>query len=201
VFTADTFDMQSPEAWENFLSGARQTCPVWQLPQDAGYVIATYDENCAAAVNPRQFPSVRKVFGAGDPELAALAQFGDIQLELIRQHGTGSGAGADLFGTVGLNHVATFAIGFDAQTKRFEAAGAHKVVEQWIRPAHPVAFMDTRASIGYMVEMYTDHPRLARPLCDGPRACGAVGWPGSHPGPSLSAGTCCAWLSYYGGLP
>jgi hypothetical protein len=76
VSTADIFDVHSPEAWDNFLRDARQTCPLSQLSHDFGYVIATYDEICAAAVNPRQFSSVRKIFGAGDPELEAIAAQG-----------------------------------------------------------------------------------------------------------------------------
>lgn len=92
----------------------------------------------------------------------ALAQVGDLQLELIQQTTSGPAVGTDVFGIAGFNHVAVFSADYAADTADLASAGCPMVMEQRLRPSHPVALMDARASLGYLIEVYSEHPDLRR---------------------------------------
>jgi cytochrome P450 len=75
----DDIDTSDPNFWsfpEPFFAASRAECPVAKIPGDAGYILTRYDDVRAASMRVKEFSSTRPVFGAGDPELEAIAAKG-----------------------------------------------------------------------------------------------------------------------------
>jgi cytochrome P450 len=73
------FDAADPDFCafpEEFFRLSQAQCPVAKLPGDSGYILTRYDDVRAASVRVRDFSSTRPVFGAGDPDLEAIAALG-----------------------------------------------------------------------------------------------------------------------------
>jgi len=84
--TTDEHDTATAEFWshpEEFFRKARSQCPVAELPGDGGYIITRYDDVVAASRRVKEFSSRRPVFGANDPELAAIAAEGYPEVRTI----------------------------------------------------------------------------------------------------------------------
>lgn len=89
---------------------------------------------------------------------AALAFTGEIQIELIQQLSDGPSAYRDVYapGQEGFHHVAILCRDFDAAVARHEALG-HAMSMSFGEPNGRTAYMDARASIGSMIELYSDY--------------------------------------------
>ena len=76
--TQDT-DIADESFWahpEEFFRASQAGCPVAKLPGESGYILTRYDDVRAASVRVKEFSSHRPIFGAGDPELEAIAATG-----------------------------------------------------------------------------------------------------------------------------
>lgn len=89
---------------------------------------------------------------------AALAQAGDIQIELLQQHSDGPSCYRDAFapGEEGFHHVAVLCRDFEAERARYEALGCATAMI-FGNAEKPTCYMDARQLTGGMVELYTDH--------------------------------------------
>ncbi|MGH3492229.1 MAG: cytochrome P450 [Sciscionella sp.] len=76
--TLEQFSPDDPRTWshpERFFAAARTQCPVAPFP-GGGYVVTRWDDVRAASMRVKDFSNTRPVFGAGDPELEAIAADG-----------------------------------------------------------------------------------------------------------------------------
>lgn len=91
----------------------------------------------------------------------ALAQAGDIQIELIQQHNDGPSAYRDVFpkGAQGFHHMCTFVDDFDAEIARYAARGAVAAVDGAFGDMR-FAYLDTRADLGHMTEIIEDRASI-----------------------------------------
>lgn len=92
----------------------------------------------------------------------ALAMAGDVQVELIRQTSPGPSAFRDMYGEhdTGLHHVAYFASDFATERRAFVDAGYEVAMEMPGRGDYRICYIDARAAVGHMIEIYPDHPML-----------------------------------------
>lgn len=87
---------------------------------------------------------------------AAYVQAGTIQLELVTQHNDAPSAFRDLYGPgeSGFHHVAVLPDDYDAWIARYVALGYPVATELVTASGRGAAYMDTRALLGHMVEVY-----------------------------------------------
>ena len=130
------------------------------------------DLEAAAAAHHRQFGSgpffvLRHVAlassqhrGVEQPfdHSSAYGQWGAVMVELVVQHNPDPSALHDMFtwgsGKEGLHHAALFVDDLDAAIGRFEAEGAPLAQLSVTQTGTAFAFVDARASLGHMLELY-----------------------------------------------
>jgi hypothetical protein len=94
----------------------------------------------------------------------ALAQAGDVQIELIQQHSPGPSAYRDVFakGEEGLHHVAVFAGDYAGCRQSLVDAGFEVAMDIAGLGDYEICYVDTTAAFGHMLEIYPEHPALRR---------------------------------------
>lgn len=89
---------------------------------------------------------------------SAYGQWGGVMVELVVQHNPDESALHEMFphgsGSEGLHHAALFVDDLDAAIARFEAEGAPLAQLSVTEGGTAFAFVDTRASLGHMLELY-----------------------------------------------
>jgi catechol 2,3-dioxygenase-like lactoylglutathione lyase family enzyme len=89
---------------------------------------------------------------------SAYGQWGAVMVELVVQHNPDPSALHEMFpfgsGKEGLHHAALFVDDLDAAIARFEADGAPLAQLSVTATGTAFAFVDTRASLGHMLELY-----------------------------------------------
>jgi len=92
----------------------------------------------------------------------ALAQAGDIQVELIQQHTRGPSAFRDMYppGSEGFHHVAVICDDYDEDVRTLELQGTRIAMQLMTAQGMRVSFADTRGTLGHMVELYESTPGL-----------------------------------------
>jgi cytochrome P450 len=73
------FDFTKPGFWADpneFFAILREEAPIFELPDDGGYLVCRYEDVRSAAARTEVYSSIRPVFGAGDPELEAIQATG-----------------------------------------------------------------------------------------------------------------------------
>lgn len=110
----------------------------------------------------------------------ALAQAGDIQIELIQQKGDAPSAYRDAWAPGGdvLHHMGRVTPDFDADYARYRELGFEVAQSGNTGPARFV-YLDTRPALGFMVELVDKAPMLDEMF--GMIADAAVDWDGSDP--------------------
>lgn len=137
-----------------------------------------HDLEAAAAAHHRQFGSgpffvLRHVAlessqhrGVEQPfdHSSAYGQWGAVMVELVVQHNPDPSALHDMFphgtGNEGLHHAALFVDDLEAEIARFKAEGAPLAQLSVTQTGTAFAFVDTRASLGHMLELYEPTPQL-----------------------------------------
>lgn len=96
---------------------------------------------------------------------SAYGQWGSVMVELVVQHNPDPSALHDMFpfgsGKEGLHHAALFVADLDAAIERFAAGGAPLAQLSVTQTGTAFAFVDTRASLGHMLELYEPTAQLA----------------------------------------
>ena len=96
---------------------------------------------------------------------SAYGQWGSVMVELVVQHNPDDSALHDMFpwgsGKEGLHHTALFVDDLDAAIARFAAEGAPLAQLSVTTSGTAFAFVDTRASLGHMLELYEPTGQLA----------------------------------------
>ena len=96
---------------------------------------------------------------------SAYGQWGSVMVELVVQHNADPSALHDMFphgsGREGLHHAALFVDELEAEIARFEAQGAPLAQLSVTEGGTAFAFVDTRASLGHMLELYEPTPQLS----------------------------------------
>ena len=110
----------------------------------------------------------------------AVAQAGAVQVELIEQHGEGPSPYRDVFakGQEGMHHMCATTSDFDAEIARYQGEEC-EIVGQGAFADTRFAYVETRARLGFMMEIFDDHSSI-KPVFK-PVADAAVGWDGSNP--------------------
>ena len=87
---------------------------------------------------------------------AAFAQSGPLNIEIIQVKSKGENAFSDMFakGEGGLHHVAYFCDDYGKERDRLEGLGYPVASEFSIGDDVPVCYVDTRATLSHMVELY-----------------------------------------------
>lgn len=95
---------------------------------------------------------------------SAYGQWGSVMVELVVQHNPDPSALHDMFpyrsGAEGMHHAALFVDDLDAAIARFEADGAPLAQLSVTTGGTAFAFVDTRASLGHMLELYEPTEQL-----------------------------------------
>jgi len=95
---------------------------------------------------------------------SAYGQWGSVMVELVVQHNADDSALHEMFpwgsGREGLHHAALFADDLDTEIARFAAEGAPLAQLSVTTGGTAFAFVDTRASLGHMLELYEPTPQL-----------------------------------------
>jgi hypothetical protein len=88
----------------------------------------------------------------------ALAQSGDLQIELIALHSEGPSAFRDTVpaGTEGLHHMAAFTSDYVGAKQRYLQAGHRCAMEMTLWDGHTLGYFDTSELLGHMVELTPD---------------------------------------------
>ena len=107
---------------------------------------------------------------------SAFAQWGDVMIELIRQH---DGGPEPIVGTTGMHHVAHFVDDFAAASALLHDGGRPEVLYAETSNGMPFAFHDARTDRGHLIEIYERTAALGR-FYDMVRGA-AVGWDGTDP--------------------
>lgn len=91
----------------------------------------------------------------------ALAQSGDVQIELVEQHDDTPSAYRDTVpaGATAFHHVAIIAADYPATMARFAEQGFETACDGLFGDMH-FAYVDTSAAIGHMVEVIEDTPTI-----------------------------------------
>lgn len=92
----------------------------------------------------------------------ALAQAGEITIELMAQQTDAPSAFRDMFpdGGPGLHHVATWSQDWAKERQAFIDAGLEVAMESLGRGDYRISFIDARPALGHMIELYPDHRDL-----------------------------------------
>ena len=106
---------------------------------------------------------------------SAFAQWGDVMVELIHQHG----GTEQIVATSGIHHVAHFVDEFSAASTALSAAGHPEVLYAETSTGMQFAFHDALAERGHLIEIYERTRALDR-FYDMVRDA-AVGWDGTDP--------------------
>lgn len=111
---------------------------------------------------------------------AAMAQAGDVQIELVCQHDDRPSVFRDMFaaGQGGFHHAALYCADYDASLAAYVEAGA-EVAFHCLMMGSRTCWVDTRPSLGFMVELIE-----ANPVADSVFAqfrAAADGWDGRDP--------------------
>lgn len=87
---------------------------------------------------------------------AAHVQSGELQIELVCQHNPEPSAFRDMFaaGEEGLHHVAMFPDDYASTVARYESLGFPVATELVTGEGRGAAYIDTRALLGHMLEVY-----------------------------------------------
>jgi hypothetical protein len=93
----------------------------------------------------------------------AIAQAGDVQIELIQQLDDSPSCYRDLYpaGSEGFHHIAVFVDDLDADIARYEALGA-PVAFSGVSRGMRFAYVDTSPMLGIMVELLEDVPSVRK---------------------------------------
>ena len=95
---------------------------------------------------------------------SAYGQWGSVMVELVVQHNADDSALHEMFpygsGREGLHHAALFVDDLDAAVARFEIEGAPLAQLSVTSGGTAFAFVDTRARLGHMLELYEPTPQL-----------------------------------------
>ncbi|TAD85425.1 MAG: hypothetical protein EAY70_00710 [Sphingomonadales bacterium] len=95
---------------------------------------------------------------------SAYGQWGSVMVELVVQHNPDDSALHEMFphgsGREGLHHAALFVDDLDAAIARFASEGAPLAQLSVTEGGTAFAFIDTRASLGHMLELYEPTPQL-----------------------------------------
>jgi hypothetical protein len=91
----------------------------------------------------------------------AVAQHGEVQIELVEQHDDSPSAYRETVpaGTTGFHHVAVIAPDFDSELARYRAQG-HAVAAHGRFGDMRYCYVDTVASLGHIVEIVEDKPGI-----------------------------------------
>ena len=91
----------------------------------------------------------------------AVAQHGEVQIELVEQHDDGPSAYRDTVpaGTTGFHHVAFIPEDFDAALAHYTEQGFEVAADGFFGPMH-YAYVDTSATLGHMIEIVEDKPAI-----------------------------------------
>ena len=91
----------------------------------------------------------------------AIAQAGDVQIELVEQHDDGPSCYRDTVpaGTEGMHHVAVVVEDYETEFSRYRDGGFVAAAEGRFGDVR-YAYMDTSATIGHMVEILEDKPAI-----------------------------------------
>jgi hypothetical protein len=110
----------------------------------------------------------------------AIAQAGDLQIELVSQQSSGPSAYRDLIaaGKSGFHHFALYCMDYDADFESYVAQGFRPAFEGKFAGKR-FCYVDTSAAIGCMVELVEDSP-VQREFF-GKIADAARNWDGRHP--------------------
>jgi hypothetical protein len=96
---------------------------------------------------------------------SAYGQWGGVMVELVVQHNSDASALHDMFpfGSrhEGLHHAALFVDDLEAEIARFANEGAPLAQLSVTQTGTAFAFVDTRATLGHMLELYEPTPQLA----------------------------------------
>jgi hypothetical protein len=111
---------------------------------------------------------------------AAIAQAGDLQIELVCQKSDEPSIWRDLVpqGRSGFHHVALYCDDY-AATKAAYTAGGAEVAYEGLMLGHYTCWIDTSKELGFMVELVTKNP-IAEQVFGAIRAA-AVDWDGKDP--------------------
>ena len=111
---------------------------------------------------------------------SAYGQWGDVMLELVRDHTTGPSPVRDVVGDgEGLHHLAFLVDDLAAEVERLAAAGWPEALWAETSVGAAFAFCDATADLGHMVELYEPTPMLVGFYDLVAEA--ARGWDGRHP--------------------
>ncbi len=94
---------------------------------------------------------------AGLDHSSAYAQSGSVMIEFTQQNSEGPSAFTDMYrkGEEGIHHVAMFVDDVGDEMRRLQALSCETITHYFTRSGNvEVAFVDTRAFIGHMVELY-----------------------------------------------
>ncbi|MHB9879982.1 VOC family protein [Pacificimonas sp. ICDLI1SI03] len=93
---------------------------------------------------------------------AAHAQAGDLQIELVQQHGDEPSAFRDMYqhNEGGFHHVAIIPEDHDAMVAHYQQLGFAAATELRTQEGRGATYMDTRALTGHMLEIYYPNPSL-----------------------------------------
>lgn len=95
---------------------------------------------------------------------SAYGQWGSVMVELVMQHNPDPSALHEMFpfgsDREGLHHAALFVDDLEAEIARFESAGAPLAQLSVTTGGTAFAFVDTRASLGHMLELYEPTAQL-----------------------------------------
>ena len=95
---------------------------------------------------------------------SAYGQWGSVMVELVMQHNADPSALHEMFthgsGAEGLHHAALFVDDLEAEIARFAAEGAPLAQLSVTTGGTAFAFVDTRASLGHMLELYEPTAQL-----------------------------------------
>lgn len=114
---------------------------------------------------------------------SAYGQWGGMMIELVQQHNPDPSALHDMYphgsGREGLHHTALFVDDLDAAIARFAAEGMPLAQLSVTQGGTAFAFVDARARLGHMLELYEPSPQLTGFYDLVAQA--ARGWDGSDP--------------------
>lgn len=111
---------------------------------------------------------------------AAMAQAGDIQIELVCQHDDRASVWRDVVpaGASGLHHMALYCDDYDANLAAYTQQGA-AIAFSGLMMGSRVCWIDTTATLGFMVELIEANDVAAAVFASFRAA--AAGWDGSKP--------------------
>ncbi len=136
------------------------------------------DLEAAAAAHHRQFgsgpffvlrhvalaSSVHRGVERAFDHSSAYGQWGGVMVELVVQHNADDSALHEMFpwgsGREGLHHAALFVDDLEGEIARFAAEGAPLAQLSVTSGGTAFAFVETRASLGHMLELYEPTPQL-----------------------------------------